>query len=196
MHVHVHIASTLLIALLDTGSTHNFIDTDAATRAGLTLLGPSGLRVAVANGDRVTSTGFCRDLSVSIGNEQFIIDCYGLPIDSYDMVLGVQWLESLGPVLWDFASRTIAFLRNGHHVLWTAAGSPTPSPCLDVVSVDLVEDLLQSFASLFDTPTDLPQPCDRQHRIRLISGTAPVAVRLYLYAHLQKEELKRQCAVM
>jgi hypothetical protein len=43
MHVHVHIVGTLLVALLDTGSTHNFIDTDAATRAGLILLGPSGL---------------------------------------------------------------------------------------------------------------------------------------------------------
>jgi hypothetical protein len=57
MHVHVHIAVTLLVALLDTGSTHNFIDTDAATRAGLALLGSSGLRVAVANGDCVTSPG-------------------------------------------------------------------------------------------------------------------------------------------
>jgi hypothetical protein len=103
-HVHVHIAGTLLVALLDTGSTHNFIDTDVATRVGLALLGSSGLRVLVANGDRVTSPGCCRDLSVSIGNEQFIINCYGLSIGSYDMVVRVQWLESLGPVLWDFAS--------------------------------------------------------------------------------------------
>jgi hypothetical protein len=73
----------------------------------------------VANGDRVTSPGCCRNLSVSISNEQFIIDCYGLSISSYDMVLGVQWLESLGPVMWDFDSRTIAIVRNGHHVLWT-----------------------------------------------------------------------------
>jgi hypothetical protein len=111
------------------------------------------------------------------------------------MVLEVQWLESLGPVLWDFASWTIAFGHNGHHVLWTAAGSPAPSPCLAAISADLMEDLLQSFASLFDTPT-LPPPRDRQHRIRLIPGTAPVAVRPYRYAHLQKEELERQCAVM
>jgi hypothetical protein len=150
----------------------------------------------VANDNRVTSPGCCRDLSVSIGNEQFIIDCYGLSIGSYDMVLGVQWLESLGLVLWDFASWTIAFMRNGHHVLWTAVGSPTPSPCLAAVSVDLMEDLLQRFASLFNTPTGLPPPRDRQHRIRLVSRTAPVAVRPYRYAHLQKEELERQCAVM
>jgi hypothetical protein len=120
----------------------------------------------------------------------------GSPLGSYDMVLGVQWLESLGPMLCDFANRTIAFMRNGHHVLWTAAGSPTPSPCLAVVSAGLMEDLLHSFASLFDTRTGLPPPRDRQHCIRLILGTAPVAVRSYRYVHLQKEELERQCAVM
>jgi hypothetical protein len=64
-----------------------------------------------------------------------------------------------------------------------------------MVSADLMEDLLQSFASLFNTPTGLPPPRDRQHRIRLVLGTAPVAVRPYRYAHLQKE-LERQCAVM
>jgi hypothetical protein len=196
MHVHVHIANTLLVALLDTGSTHNFIDTDAATRVGLTLQGSSALRVAVANGDRVTSPGCCRDLSMLIGNKQFILDCYGLSLGSYDMVLGVECLESLGPVLWDFASRTIAFMRNGHHILWTAVSSLMPSPCLAVVSTNLMEDLLQSFASLFDTPTGLPPPQDRQHRICLVLGTASVAVRPYRYAHLQKEELECQCAVM
>jgi hypothetical protein len=153
MHIHVHIAGILLIALLNMGSTHNFINTDMATHVGLTLLGSSGLRVTVANDDHVTSPGCCRDLTVSIGNEQFIIDCYGLSIGPYDMVLGVQWLESLGPVLLDFASWTIAFMRNGHHVLWIAAGSLIPSPCLVAVFADLMEDLLQSFASLFDTPT-------------------------------------------
>jgi hypothetical protein len=71
-----------------------------------------------------------------------------------------------------------------------------PSPCLVAVSADLMEDLLQSFASLFDTPTGLPPPRDRQHHIRLVPGTAPVAVRAYRYAHLQKEELEHQCAVM
>jgi hypothetical protein len=71
-------------------------------------------------------------------------------------------------VLWDFAIRTIAFVRNSHHVLWTAPGSLMPSPYLAAVSADLMEDLLQSFVSLFDTPTTpgpstphSPRPGDR-----------------------------------
>jgi hypothetical protein len=30
-----------------------------------------------------------------IGGKMFSMDCYGLSLGSYDMVLGVQWLESL-----------------------------------------------------------------------------------------------------
>ena len=34
------------------------------------------------------------------------------------MVLGVQWLGTLGPILWDFAKQTMAFKRSGKCVLW------------------------------------------------------------------------------
>jgi hypothetical protein len=44
----------------------------------------------------------CTDLKINIAGEPFIITCYGLSLGSYEMILGVQWLESLGPVLWDF----------------------------------------------------------------------------------------------
>jgi hypothetical protein len=55
--------------------------------------------VVVANGDRIDSPGCCRDIDIAIGGELFRIDCYGLSLGSYDMVLGVQWLESLRPIL-------------------------------------------------------------------------------------------------
>jgi hypothetical protein len=39
------------------------------------------------------------------------------------MVLRVQWLESLGLILWDFCHDTLAFVRNGRRVMWTATTS-------------------------------------------------------------------------
>jgi hypothetical protein len=70
--------------------------------------------VAVANNDRLTSPGCCMGLRIDVGTESFAIDCYELEITSYEMVLGVQWLESLGPILWDFGRRMMAFIWNGH----------------------------------------------------------------------------------
>jgi hypothetical protein len=107
MQVFVTIYGTVLRALLDSGSTHNFMDSEAATRVGIVFSGHVGLSVAVANGDRVARTGSCTNLKIFIASDAFTIDCYGLSLGSYDMVLGVQWLKSLGPVLWDFKNRTV-----------------------------------------------------------------------------------------
>jgi hypothetical protein len=46
-----------------------------------------------------------------------------LALGSFDMVLDVEWLEALGPILWDFGSRTMGFVCNGHRILWSAADS-------------------------------------------------------------------------
>ena len=57
-------------------------------------------------------------------------------------------------------------------------------------------DMLDEFTELFATPTKLPSACARDHHIQLLPNTEPVAVRLYRYAQLQKDELERQCTEM
>jgi hypothetical protein len=100
MQFHININNTRRLALLDFGSTHNFVDNDTADRASIKLGHRSGLKVAIANGDRVHSPVCCWNMSIIIGNEGFIINCYGLALGSYEMVLVMLWLESLGPMFW------------------------------------------------------------------------------------------------
>jgi hypothetical protein len=52
MALMVDVNGTQLIALLDSGSTHNFIDNTATSQACVVLATRHGLRVAVANGDK------------------------------------------------------------------------------------------------------------------------------------------------
>jgi hypothetical protein len=59
-----------------------------------------------------------------------------------------------------------------------------------------LEALLEEFAGLFAEPQGLPPRRRFSHRIRLKPGTSIIAVHPYRYAHLQKEELERQCADM
>ena len=40
------------------------------------------------------------------------VDFHVLPICGADVVLGVQWLKSLGPVLTDYATLTMKFISN------------------------------------------------------------------------------------
>ena len=99
MQLCVQIGAHEFRALLDSGSTHNFISLPAARRAGLCFRDSNGAHVTVANGDRVACQGFARDVPLRIGEEFFTVDCFAIPLDCHDMVLGVSWLRSLGPIL-------------------------------------------------------------------------------------------------
>jgi hypothetical protein len=59
--------------------------------------------------------------------------------------------------MWDFGQRMLAFVRNGHRVLWTMT-STSPHAALHTMSTDLMEELLIKFSPLFQEPAGLPPP--------------------------------------
>uniref|UniRef100_A0A8I6YET5 Reverse transcriptase n=1 Tax=Hordeum vulgare subsp. vulgare TaxID=112509 RepID=A0A8I6YET5_HORVV len=193
-----------LTALVDTGSTHNFLSGDAMRRLALQLAGSEKFSVTVANGDRLACQGVARQVPVLIGDEPFSIDCVGIDLGCYDFILGIDFLSTLGPIHWDLDVLSLIFWREGgRRVQWTGiggSGAVTPQLQLMASALDeahpLLADLLQQHNDIFDEPQGLPpvRPCD--HRIHLLPDTAPVAVRPYRYPQLQKDELERQVAVM
>jgi hypothetical protein len=142
MQMQVSVGTTVLTALLDSSSTHNFIDVATTEGACIVFQGGTSLRVTVANIDRLSSPGCCSNVAIDIGDEPFSITCYGLALGSFDMVLGVQWLESSGLVLWDFQRHTMAFVRNGRCIIWTASESSTAPHVLAATSIDIMEELM------------------------------------------------------
>jgi hypothetical protein len=98
MKLRVMVHGVQLLALVDSGSTHNFVAEEAAARVGINIIQRPGMRVAVANGDRVMSNGVCRNFALNVGLEEFWVDCYTLALGGFDIVLGVQRLRSLGPI--------------------------------------------------------------------------------------------------
>ena len=100
MQVQLSINGRDFLALLDSGLTHNFIDSDTAVDLNLQRTpAPNSLKVAVANGDQISNVGIYNNLSVQIDIEPFIIDGYSIKLEGYDFVLGVNWLSSLGPII-------------------------------------------------------------------------------------------------
>jgi hypothetical protein len=102
MQIDVNLAGNAFIALLDSGSTHNFISESAAQRTGLPLQHRPRLTATVANGDQVSCVGVIRQAAITIHGNTFLVDLFVMPLAGYDMVLGTQWLATLGPILWDF----------------------------------------------------------------------------------------------
>jgi hypothetical protein len=147
-----------LCALLDSGSTQNFVDSIAIEHAAIPLQGCAGLHVAVANSDLLTSLRCCRGLRLDIVGEAFHVNCYSHALASFGMVLGVQWLESLGPIMWDFGRRTMAFMRDDCRICWTVAETEEWPTTLMMAEVDLMDYLLSQFPLIFSPPQGLPSP--------------------------------------
>ena len=145
---------TSLLALLDSGSTHNFIAEEAAARASLPSISQGQLRVTVANGERVQCPGVFRNAPFSI-NAEFTADFYALSLAGYDVVLGTQWLATLGPILWDFGALTMSFWRGGRRMHWCGTAAPTGSAIQACIGADLLTAILEEFAPVFAEPSGM-----------------------------------------
>jgi len=190
MQVEVQLGCITVTALPDSVSTHNFMSSAVAMNTGLCFIPRTDLAVTVANGDRVRCPGVFRDAAFSIDGEPFRADVYVLPLDGYDMVLGTDWLATLGPILWDFGCQTMSLWHSNRRVRWRGVPGPRGSQLHATQGPDLL-DLLAEFADVFAAPTGLPPPRARDHFIHLLPGTPPVTVRPYRYPQLQKDELER-----
>lgn len=106
-----------LFVLVDSGSTHNFIDPKMAMKLNYSIL-PTGLaRVAVADGSKLAVSGRVEKLRWNFQHNSFTAYFMVIPLGGCDMVLGVQWLEQWGPITWDFHELTMKFKRDGKYVL-------------------------------------------------------------------------------
>ena len=88
MQVCVLVGSTPLIALLDTGSTHNFIIETAATRSGVPIQSQPRHTAMVANGEKVPCPGVIRHALIVIHDSAFAVDLFVMPLTGHDLVLG------------------------------------------------------------------------------------------------------------
>jgi hypothetical protein len=65
-----------------------------------------------------------KDVEIKVGDDIFTINAYSIPLDCFDMVLGVSFLRPLHTILLDFDDLVMAFTYNGKRVLWKGLGSP------------------------------------------------------------------------
>lgn len=68
------------------------------------------LRITVENGDELECHQLCNDVVVQIQGHSYPIDFHVLSLCGADVVLGVQWLKSLGPVLTNYNTLTMKFI--------------------------------------------------------------------------------------
>ncbi|KAD7477848.1 hypothetical protein E3N88_00984 [Mikania micrantha] len=139
-----------------------------------------------------------------------------LPISSLDLILGMEWLESLGEITHDWHKAWMRFIYQGTDVQlqglssnysgsaalhqWLSFDEPsfdsnspfiTVSSALANVQHPAFTSLLSNFSHLFCAPLGLPPPRSHDHTI-LLNSTQPICVCPYRYPHLHKTENERQ----
>jgi hypothetical protein len=66
--------------------------------------------VQVANGESFKCRERFEEVSVDLQGIVFSLTLYSLPLTGLDVVLGIQWLEFLGSVVYDWKRMTMEFL--------------------------------------------------------------------------------------
>ena len=126
--------------LIDSGSTHNFIKLTIIEQLQLPVSGTPRFRVFIGNEDFLLCTQRCSSVSIALQGYKFTIYLFVLPIEGPDVVLGIQWLQSLGCVSHDYLASTMEFWENGTKVVLTWADSIIPAP----ISLHLFQTLIHS----------------------------------------------------
>lgn len=87
-----------LTILVDSGSSHTFLSQALAFQLnGLTQL-PGPIRVQVANGAILQCSSHIPAGIWSVQEFSFTSDLKIIPLDHYDLILGMDWLEQFSPM--------------------------------------------------------------------------------------------------
>jgi hypothetical protein len=192
--------------LIDSGSSHSFLNSSlAAGLQGITKLF-SPIQVQVANGQVICCSESLSQATWSMGGYQFQTDLKVLPLSSYDMIVGLDWLEAFSPmkVHWKDKWMSIPYqdttvLLLGENVVLPigtvlqlySVQEAVPVPLQVNIPAD-IQQLIEEFGDLFAVPSQLPPTRACDHSIPLIDGASPVNVRPYRFAPVLKDEIERQ----
>lgn len=105
MRLRALVGNQVMLLLVDSDSTHTFVNAALAARAGCVMQAAEPVTVHVANGDTLQSTQQVSKLNWWCQGHTFSTDMRLLELGAYDAVLGVDWLAQFSPMNCHWDSR-------------------------------------------------------------------------------------------
>eukprot|EP00253_Pinus_taeda_P035039 PITA_35039 len=102
-----------VIVLIDSRSTHNFIECKVAKELNYFLYPTSECQVMVANGGTINCSGKFHNIKLLMGEYVLTSRMLSIPMGGAHVVLGVQWLQSLGTIAFNFQELFMKFPMEG-----------------------------------------------------------------------------------
>ena len=102
--------------LIDSGSTHNFIHCKVANELNCFLYPTPDCQVMITNGGTINCSGKYHNIKLSMGEYVLTSPMLSIPMGGADVVLGVQWLQSLGTIAFNFQELFMKFSVKGKEI--------------------------------------------------------------------------------
>jgi hypothetical protein len=207
-----------VIILVDSGSTHNFIHRHIDQETHCYIHAINNFQIMIANGGSMKCGGRCENVCLQIGDYHLKSHMFVIDMGGCDIVLGADWLRTLGPILMDFKDLTMKFDQEGHQ--YKFQGITVSSP--EIISSHRMEKLLKKSHSgviaqlhaiqatetpsvpqylqailskhqlVFSTPQGLPPSHGfHDHSIPLVPRSLPPNIRSYRHLFSQKNEIEK-----
>ena len=95
--------------MIDSGSTHNFINYKMAKQLNFFVYPALEFQVMVADGKTINCSGKCHSINLTMGEYLLDSSMISIQMGGADVVLGVQWLQSLGTMTFNFSGTFLEF---------------------------------------------------------------------------------------
>ena len=130
----------LVVVLIDSGSTHNFIHQKVAEAMHCFVRVVSNFQVQIADGGTMKCEGRYENVKLQMGDYQLKTHMFAIHTGGCDIVLGAKWLRTLGPITMDFQELYMSFKQNNstHTLRGIQAGAPS------IISSHRMEKLLEN----------------------------------------------------
>ncbi|GKD26537.1 retrotransposon gag domain, retroviral aspartyl protease, partial [Tanacetum coccineum] len=183
MKVQGMLHSTEVIILIDGGSTHNFISDVLVKDLHLNTQAVAPFGVQIGNGDFIRCGHICKNLPIQINELKIVQDFYPFSIGGADLVLGIQWLETLNTVQANWKEMFMIFNVDGKRYKWQGitTGSQRSSsfqylavePGTQPEIPDVLQPVIHQYNPVFEEPKTLPPNRSQNHSISLLPNSTP-----------------------
>jgi hypothetical protein len=207
-----------VIILFDSGSTHNFIHCRIAQETHCYIHAVNNFQIMIANGVSMKCGGRCENVCLQIGDYHLKSHMFAIDMGGCDIVLGADWLRTLGPILMDSKELTMQFDQEVHQYKFQGItiGSPeiissyhmekflkkihsgviAQLHAIQATETPSVPQDLQAILSknqvVFSTPQGIPPSRGiHDHYITLVPGILPPNIHSYRHPFSQKNEIEK-----
>ena len=115
--------------LVDSGASHNFVNSKLVKKLHLQANPIEAFDVKVASGDKLRCSHVVRKAHLLVQGVEIEAELHVLNLAGLDVVLGNAWLRGVGKVTSDFNKMSMQFVLHGRECTWQALNPSEIRPC-------------------------------------------------------------------